>query len=234
MGGKRPHKHKRVRLKKPTLHIWQLILILIPLLFIEATLLRFDDIEKNNLKQAVLDADANADDVGAATKIDDLKNFAFTHTLISSVEKNGDSSIVFGTGPFYLSGQYQRKATQLIAEATAAIGDDSNPNGNVFAAAMAVCKPQAIANGWAWTSQEYISCMTTEINKYPAEDAIDDAIKVNIPSASLYRYDFASPLWAPTASGFVGLVCLFIGLVIFIKFVAWVVIRVAIRVVERG
>ena len=212
------------------LKIWQLVLILIPLLLIVATLLRFDHLEMMRLKETIAVADKNEDDAETAKKIDELKNFAFSHIIVNVVEKNGTSKITFGTGPIYLEGQYQRKVAILIAEAEAAVGDDSNPNGNVFAAAMAVCKPQAVANAWAWNSDEYISCMTTEINNHPATDVIDDAIAVKIPSAGLYRYDFASPIWAPCASGWLILACLVVIVVIFMRFLRWLAIRIAIMI----
>lgn len=218
------------RLKRTHLKIWQLILILIPMMFVVATLLRYDHSKMMTLKEAVAAADKEGNDEEAARQIEELKAFTFSHIVVNVVEKNGVSEVTFGTGPIYLDGQYQRKAATLIAEAEATVGDDSNPNGNVFAEAMAVCKPQAIEHGWAWDSNEYINCMTTEINNHPAADVIDDAIKVKIPSAGLYRYDFASPIWAPCASGWMILLCLAIIVVIFIRFIRWVAIRIAIRI----
>lgn len=218
------------RLKRTHLKIWQLILILIPLLFVAATFLRYDHLEMMQLKESVATADKEGDDEEATRRISELKAFTFSHIVVNVVEKNGVSKVTFGTGPIYLEGQYQRKVATLIAEAEAAVGDYSNPNGNVFAEAMAVCKPQAIANGWAWNSDGYINCMTTEINNHPTSDVIDDAIAVKVPSAGLYRYDFVSPIWAPCVSGWIILLCLVVVVVIFIRFIRWVAIRIAIRI----
>ena len=199
-------------------------------MFIVATLLRYDHLEMMRLKEAVATADKGDDSEEVARRIEDLRDFTFSHIGVKVVEKNGVSKVTFGTGPIYLEGQYQRKVATLIAEAEATVGNDSNPNGNVFAEAMAVCKPQAIENVWAWNSSEYINCMTTEINNHPTSDVIDDAISVKIPSAGLYRYDFVSPVWAPCASGWVMLVCLFVIVVIYIRFIRWIAIRIAIRI----
>lgn len=211
---------------------WQLLLILIPALFLTATCLRFDHIEMTRLREIVEETDEDGDDVQTATAVDNLKRFVFSHTVINIEEQNGVNVIYFGTGPFYLSNQYYRKAAAILAEVEANNLDDSNPNGNIYAAAMAVCKPQAVANRWVWNSPEYIACMTGEINKYPASDDISETIKADLPNPALYRYEFVSPLWTPTASGFLTLLCLFLIAWILFRFFGWVVIKIAIAVLR--
>lgn len=211
---------------------WQLVLILIPMLFLTATFLRFDHIEMTRLRNIVEETDASGDDVQTAAAIDNLKRFVFSHTVINITEQNGVNVIYFGTGPFYLSNQYYRKAAAILAEVEANAADDSNPNGNIYAAAMAVCKPQAIANGWVWNSPGYIACMTGEINKYPASENISETIKADLPNPALYRNEFVSPMWTPTASGFCTLICLILIAWILFRFFGWVVIKIAIVVLK--
>lgn len=203
---------------------WQLVLILIPLLFIEATLLRFDHIKMTELKSAVLSADEEGNDEKIAETLNELRNFVFTHTVINVTEKNGENKISFGTGPFYLEHQYRRKTTEILSQAEF---DDSNPNGNVYSAAMSVCQPQAQANGWAWNNPEYLNCYLTEINKYPAAERIEDSVIVNLPDTSLYRYDFSSPVWTPTLSGFVAILCLILTIIIIVRLFFWLFIKIA-------
>ena len=215
---------------------WQLALVLLPLLFIAATLLRFDHLKMVNLRDAVLAADDTEDDATLNTAIQQLKDYTDTHTIVNIVEKNGRQDITFGTGPFYLENLYIRTATAAIAKAEEklqAIGD-TNPNGNIFAAAMSVCKPQAIANGWAWNSPGYLNCMTGEINKYPASDNITTTLTADVPSTALYRYDFASPVWAPTPAGFVILLCLILIVVIFIRVLLWCILRIALIFIKKA
>ena len=118
-----------------SIRTWHLVLVLIPLLFITATLLRFDHLKMNDLKTAVLEADAAGEDEegnlkeGAIQKSQEeinadleeklkaLKTFAESHTIVNFVEKNGTSSLTFGTGPFYLEHQYNRLAAAAIAKA---------------------------------------------------------------------------------------------------------------------
>lgn len=237
MGGK-ISKNKRVfQLKKvlkglAQVRTWQLILVLIPLLFIYATLLRFDNLKMVELRQTVLDADAEGGDERITEALNDLKQFTETHTIVNIYEENGVQRITFGTGEFSLAGQYERTVAALILEAQENAGTDANPNGNVFEKAMAVCQPLAQANGWTWQHPDYIACYQTEIYKYPVSDRIVTEIEVDLPSPGLYRYDFASPVWAPVGSGFVALVCLVLIVVIVLKIVAWVVLRIAILIVR--
>lgn len=212
--------------------IWQLLLILAPLLFLTATLLRFDHIKMTELKSEVLQADEENDDEKIAETLQTLKDFTFSHIIINVVERNGSSYVTFGTGPFYLENQYLRKTAAILEQAEQNAADDSNPNGNVYAAAMSVCQPQAQRNGWAWNNPEYLNCYLTEINKYPTSERIEDTIVVSLPDTSLYRYDFASPVWAPTLTGFAILACLILIAVILIKFFAWLVIHIAILFVR--
>ncbi len=227
MGGK-SEKSARKALKRVHLKTWQLILILIPLVFITATLFRFDHIKMVELKDAVKAADEAENDEEIAKTLTELKDFTFSHIVINVVEDNGIQNITFGTGVFYLEHQYIRAATAALEEAEQKLSNDENPNGNVFAKAMDVCKPQAIANGWNWSNPNYLNCMTGEINKYPTTSELETTIIANIPSTELYRHNYASPLWAPTLSGITLLACLIISVVIFIRFLIWLVLRLAI------
>ena len=101
-----------------------------------------------------------------------------------------------------------------------------------YAAAMSVCQPQAQRNGWAWNNPDYMNCYLTEINKYPASERIEDTVVVSLPDTTLYRYDFASPMWAPTLTGFAMLASLILAAVIIIRLFAWIVIHIAILFVK--
>ncbi len=232
MGGRKRQRKFSPKRAISAVKVWHLLVILIPLLFIEATLLRLDHIEMTRLRQIVEETDASGDDVQTAVAVDELKRFVFSHTVINITESNGATVISFGTGPFYLANQYYRKAAAILAQAEATVGDDSNPNGNVYAAAMAVCKPQAIANGWRWNSPGYIACMTGEIAKYPTSESITETITADLPDPALYRYEFASPLWTPSWSGWVMLICLIIIAWLIIRIIGWLIIRLAIAILH--
>lgn len=246
MGGfiKKEHQEEKRRLSQlfKQIKTWQFLLALIPLLFLTATFLRFDHLKMLDLKNKVLQADqgktADGKEITSQEEIDnnlkttltELKRYTDSHIVINFIEKNGRNVLTFGTGPFYLENQYNRKATAALAEAESQLKQtgDSNPNGNVFAKAMEACKPQAITHGWAWNSPGYLNCMTGVINSYPSTDQLTTSLAANIPPTSLYRYDFSSPVWAPNLAGVSVLLCLLIFLLILLRFIGFLILRIAI------
>lgn len=216
---------------------WMLLLILVPLLFIDATLLRQDHIRMVELRDAVLSADArigegSGDEQEVVAALADLKNFVFSNIVVNVVEENGEQKLSFGTGPFYLEQSYLKAANKALEEAEAKLSDDSNPNGNIYGEAGVVCKAEAIRNGWSWNSPGFINCMITEIQKYPAADEITDTIIAELPSTELYRLEYASPVWAPTLTGIMILITIVVIVVIFIRMVLAVVLWVSLLVIK--
>lgn len=202
---------------------WKMFLVLILLLFVAATCLRIDHLRMMEIKEAVLAADEEGDDEKIAEKLKELRDFAATHIVVNIVEENGNQKITFGTGVFYLENQYLRAANAALEKAERE-SSDSNPNGNVYAAATAVCKPIAIANGWEWNSEGYLNCMTSEIAKYPTTDSLE--VKADIPSTELYRHEFVSPVWTFSVSGIMILIILVLIVVIFTRVVIWATLRI--------
>lgn len=218
---------KKRGLKKFKIKTWQLLLILVPLLFLDATLLRLDHIRMAELRSEVLTADEEDDDEKIAETLEQLKDFVFSNIVINVVDDNGLQKVTFGTGPFYLEHQYIRAANAALEEAEKKLSSDTNPNGNIYQMASEVCRPQAIANGWAWNNPNYINCMMTEIQKYPAADEIQDKIIASLPSTELYRKNYASPVWAPTLTGFMLLLTALIIVVILIRAIIWIILRLS-------
>ncbi len=212
---------------------WQLLLVLIPLLFLTATLLRFDHIRMAELRAAVIDADVAENDEAIQQSLIELQKFVFSHVVVNVVESNGIQSIIFGTGPFYLENQYLRAANAAIEQAEANLSSDANPNGNIYGAVMEICRPLAIANGWAWNSQGYLDCWTSELAKYPANDSLQINLTAAVPPTELFRYNYASPLWAPTPAGFAMLACVIIFAIILVRIVIWCVLKLTLLVLGK-
>lgn len=206
---------------------WQLLAALVPLLFIDATLLRIDHLRMVELRDAVLAADEAEDDEAVLTALKKLHEFTVSNMVINIVEKNGVSKVTFGTGPFYLEHTYIRDANKALEEAEKKLSSDANPNGNVYAAAGQFCRSEALKYGWTWDNANFINCMVSEINKYPAADDLQDQLIAALPSTELYRREFASPVFAPTLTGLCVLITLAVLLVILVRMVIWVVVRVA-------
>ena len=187
--------------KKKHIKTWQLLLILIPLFFLAITALRLDHIRMTELRSAVLEADESEDNEKITSSLNELKKFTINNIVVNVSEENGLMKVSFGTGPFYLEKSYLRAASAAIEEAEKnAVVDDSNPNGNIYALASSVCRPLAIKNGWTWTDPNYINCFMDELAKYPASEASNDTFHADIPSTELYRYEFSSPIWAPSSA----------------------------------
>ena len=218
---------KRGRIKFYKVKTWQLLLLLLPLLFVDATLLRLDHIRMTELRDAVLAADEAENDEAVQQALEELKGFVFGNIVINVVDDNGEQRVAFGTGPFYLEHQYIRAANKALEEAERNLASDTNPNGNVYAQAAEVCKAAAIQNGWTWDNPDYINCMVAEIQRYPAADELQDKMKASLPSTELYRKEYASPVWAPTLTGFMVLITLVIIVVILIRGIWWIILRLS-------
>ncbi len=228
MGGRKTNRIREILRKSfKAVHTWQLIVILIPLLFFTATLLRFDHLRMVELRKNVLMADQEGDDEQIRQALVELREFVTSHTVINIVESNGNQKVEFGTGPFYLEQQYRRAADKAIEEASAGLVDDSNPNGNIYAAVAAICQPLAIANGWRWTDQGYLDCWTSELAKYPETDIKDNTLTANIPSTELYRHDYASPIFTWTPAGIAIWACIILAVIIVVRILIWLVLKIA-------
>lgn len=237
MGGKwkKIVRERKWRIKIKT---WMLVIVVLALLPVDATLLRSNHIKMTELRDEVLVADAEISndesdeeaakaDARLATALIQLKEYVFSNIIVNVVEENGVQRVTFGTGPFYLEHQYLRAATKAFREAESTMVDDSNPYGNIYAAAGEYCRSMAYANGWSWDSVEYINCMTGEIAKYPAADELTDTIIAKLPSTELYRKNYASPVWAPSLAGWMILLTLALAVVIIIRVLIWIVLRLA-------
>ena len=214
------------RRKRMKIKIWHLLIILVPLLLLDATLLRHNHIKMTELRDAVMAADEADNDAEIYTALVALKEYAFSEVIINIVEENGTQRVTFGTGPFYLEHQYIRAANEALEEAEQKLTSDTNPHGNIYGAAGEICRALAIANGWNYTDANYINCMLDEIAKYPATDDLQFQVVASLPSTELFRHNYASPVWAPTFTGWMLAMTGVIVVVIFIKFVIWVVFRI--------
>ena len=150
------------------------------------------------------------------------------------VDDNGQKKLEFGTGVFYLEQSYLRAASTALKEASEREIDDANPNGNIYSAVSAICRPLAIANGWAWNSPAHIQCWQEELAKYPASSLKEDVTIASIPSTELYRREYVSPVWTPSLSGFVILFTAIIGVVIFIRFLIWMCLEITLSLMKKS
>lgn len=220
-------KRKVSELRRVKIKNWMLVVALIPLLFIDATLLRNDHIRMTELRDAALSADAADDDAAIEEALTNLKEFVFSNIVVNVREGNGEQRVTFGTGPFYMEHQYLRAATAALEEAERTMASDENPNGNIYGMAGETCKALALQNGWTWDDANFINCMVSEIEKYPSSAELQDKIVAALPSTELFRHNYASPVWAPSLAGWLILLTLVIVVVIVVKIIIWVVLRLS-------
>ena len=218
-------------LKNLHLETWKLLLILIPLAFLALTFLRLDHIEMTRLRSEVIDADASEDGERLQTSLSSLRDFTRTHIVVNIVEKNGDTGLLFGTGPFYLEKSYQKAAESAILEAEKKL-NTGETTGNIFLAASDACKPVAIANGWSWNSPEYLNCITSKLAKTPSSSEIVDTLTADVPSTELFRIEYSSPIWTFSISGILLLICAIMLVVILTRFFIWIVIRLSLLFIK--
>lgn len=212
---------------------WKLLLILLPLLFLTATLLRLDHIGMVDLRTKVLELDETGTDEEITAALVDLQEYTVTHIVINMIEENGTNKVVFGTGPFFLKHQYEKKAKEELAKAESAIeGSDNNPNGNIYKIVSDYCDEQARKGNWGF-NQLYVNCMTNGLAAYPEMSEIQDSITANIPPTALYRREFISPVWYPSWAGIAILACLILIVVIIIRLVIWIVLKLTLLVLKK-
>lgn len=204
MADKKKIKKELWRLQK--IKTWQLLILLILMLFVAATFLRLNNIGMDERRKAVLVADSSGDNEITKSRLYDLQRFIADHM-------NTD----LGNG-IYLESGYKRDVQTAYDNAA----KDSNPNGNIYKKAQEVCAPK-----FTHWSVAYIQCTTDELAKYPAASNL--VSEVNLPKAEAYKYNYISPLWSPDFAGWSVLICVVILLMIIVRLTAVVLLKLLLR-----
>ncbi|MCA9339841.1 MAG: hypothetical protein KDA17_02920 [Candidatus Saccharibacteria bacterium] len=183
---------------------WQLMILLILMLFVSATFLRINNTGMIQRRNAVAAADKSGNVQDIAARIYDLQRWSAAHM-------NADS------GTFYLQEQYNRDAQRALSQSS----DLSAASAQANADAEAVCHPQF--NGW---STAYMQCFLAELAKHPSSEKLPEP---KLPSPALYRYSFVSPLWSPDFAGWSIIGCLVIIIMIIGRIISLFVLRLMLR-----
>ena len=203
-------KQIRTALKKISmLKTWQLIILLILVLFIAATALRLNNVGMDQRREGVYSADEAGDE-------------DIIHQRLLSLREYSSSHMNANTGAFVLKNQYDRDSQRALADAQNKSEESESPNGNIYKKAAEVCDPQ-----FSGYSQAYMQCFMNELNKYPESGAVSDSVV--LPTAELYQYDFASPIWTPDIAGWTVLLAIIISVVIITKITLTVVLSMFLK-----
>ena len=188
---------------------WQLIILLILVLFIAATALRLNNVGMDQRREGVYSADEAGDE-------------DIIHQRLLSLREYSSSHMNANTGAFVLKNQYDRDSQRALADAQNKSEESESPNGNIYKKAAEVCDPQ-----FSGYSQAYMQCFMNELNKYPESGAVSDSVV--LPTAELYQYDFASPIWTPDIAGWTVLLAIIISVVIITKITLTVVLSMFLK-----
>ncbi len=191
------------------LKTWQLIILLILVLFIAATALRLNNVGMDQRREGVYSADEAGDE-------------DIIHQRLLSLREYSSSHMNANTGAFVLKNQYDRDSQRALADAQNKSEESESPNGNIYKKAAEVCDPQ-----FSGYSQAYMQCFMNELNKYPESGAVSDSVV--LPTAELYQYDFASPIWTPDIAGWTVLLAIIISVVIITKITLTVVLSMFLK-----
>ena len=183
---------------------WQLVILLVLMLFVSATFLRLNNTGMIERRNAVENADKNGDADDIAARIYDLQRYSAAHM-------NADS------GVFYLQQTYNRNVQAAVEASSRA----SAQNKSLNAKAEAVCKPQ-----FSSYSTAYLQCFVAELEKHKGSNTLPT---VEMPNPALYRYGFISPLWSPDFAGFSVLITLLIAFVIVLRIIVLLTLRILLR-----
>jgi len=191
---------------------WQLVLLLILMLFVAATFLRLNNVGMEQRRDAVISADKAGNDAQIVQALYNLQQFVTGHM-------NTD----LGKG-VYLQYSYARAQVALGQAAASSI----DPNGNVYQKASAYCDPQ-----YHYYTYAYQECILQQLAKYPGASALANPSS-NALSTSLYVHNYASPLWSPDFAGWSVIACLVIALLIIGRLITLAILRIMLRFKYRS
>lgn len=179
---------------------WQLLVVLIPLLFVSATFLRLNNLGMIERRDAVKVADEKGNQQDIKKKLTDLQHYVSTHMNASL-----DKGIV-------LENSYKRDRAAAIEAATNAT-NASNPNSSVYQQASVECR-ERFQGGTASFRNDYVQCVVARVQSLGQGQAASTDLK--LPVSGNYRYNFSSPSFSFDFAGISILICgLLIGVIVF-------------------
>lgn len=186
--------------------MWQLVILLILLIFLSATFLRLNNIGMIERRAAVITADSGGDNTVIQNRLYDLQRYVSAHMNTN-----------MGKG-VYLEAAYKRDVESAYEKASS----DENPNGNIYKKVQQVCMPQ-----FSYWSYAYLQCTTDELAKYPASNELISAVK--LPRADSYLHVYSSPLWSFDFAGWSLIACVVILIMIIARLASVGIIKLLLR-----
>lgn len=191
-----------------SIKIWQLLLLVVPLLLVTAWSLRQNNLQMLDLRTKVITVDA---ETGSFKKVkphlEELGRFVQNNM-------NTDPGRIELPGVYNTAVEKERKKAQA----------SGSVNSDVYKKAQVVCEdPNVFLSVRAQCIQDYVIN-----NTKPGSDAAE----IKFPDKNLYTFSFISPQWSPDLAGFMTVVTSLVATVLFFKALHWVG-RVANKIIDR-
>lgn len=165
-----------------TVKTWQLLVILLLVVLVAATLLRMNSLGLVERRNAVLAADEKGDKQAVKASLVELQRYISSHMNTSL------------NGGLYLSHSYERDRAAALEAATGT----TNPNSAAYHQASLDCRSR-FQGGVASFRNDYVQCVIDRVGSLST--AQDPTAGLNLPRASSYHFDFASPVWSLDLAG---------------------------------
>lgn len=152
---------------------WQLLLVVILLLFVAATFLRLNNIGMIERRDAVYEADQQGDGGLTRQKLVELQQYVSSHMNTSL------------GGGIYLKESYARDREAAINAAASS----QNPQSEVYQKASIECRAR-FQGGAASFRDDYVTCVQETVANLPEEQ--QDT--TYLPNPASYHYNYVSPI----------------------------------------
>lgn len=200
---------RRLRLLRKV-KTWQLIVVLLLASIVAATLLRLNNLGMVGRLEAVKVADEKGDKEEINKALTELRSYVFAH-MNTDIPKET-----------YLVHSHGRDRDAALASAQ----DATNPNSEEYEAASIECR-EKWQGGVASFRNDYVKCVIDRVAALSGQSSAD--MSAQLPKPDMYRVSYASPLWSPDMAGFSVLFCIFIIMVILIRFIGVIVLQAMVK-----
>lgn len=192
------------RLKK--LAIWQLALLFVVFSILSATFLRQNNLNMQDKRNAVIEADKSGDEKQITQKLYELQKYVSSHM-------NTD----LGKG-VEITETFKRNQIKYINDT------QSNNNINIYKQANENCQAQ----NFKYLNQ-YRQCVYDYINSIPDGKVLSSTIISEDEMRLVYIHNYISPLWSPDLAGFFVLITAILVLVIVVRIISEISLRIMLR-----
>ena len=188
---------------------WQLLIILIFSMLISASLLRLNNLNMVEYRNAVAAADEKGDKAVTKQKLLELQNYVTNHMNTS-----------LGQG-IYLEASFERDRAAAIEAAS----NTTNPASEVYKQASVECRSRFQGGAESYRN-DYVKCVQERVASLGSAEEIASA---SLPMAENYHYNFLSPQFSFDFAGLSVAFCVLIVLVIFSRWIVLIVLRLLLK-----